>query len=131
MALQWVKDNIASFGGDPDRVTLSGESAGGASVGYHMLSDRSKHLFQRAIIQSGSPSARWAFLTNDKAKLYSKQMFAAVNCTQNDTNLLLQCLRAVPHQLHDNAQSVDSIFFPSLGYQLWIMTSSKTLRTTF
>ena len=110
MALQWVKDNIASFGGDPDRVTIFGESAGAASVGYHMLSDLSKDLFQRAILQSGSPLAPWAFLTTDQAKLRSKLMFSTVNCTQNDTNLLLKCLRAVPDQVVNYAQWVDPNF---------------------
>lgn len=41
-ALQWVKTNIEKFGGDPDSVTIFGESAGGASVHYHMMSPLSK-----------------------------------------------------------------------------------------
>jgi len=52
-ALQWVKANIAAFGGDPGKVTLFGESAGGISTCMHMVSPESKGLFQRAIIESG------------------------------------------------------------------------------
>ncbi len=52
-ALEWVRDNIARFGGDPARVTLFGESAGGVSVMLHMMSERSNGLFHQAIIQSG------------------------------------------------------------------------------
>jgi len=52
--LQWVKDNIASFGGNPDMVTVAGESAGSANIGYMLASPLAKELFQRSIHQSGS-----------------------------------------------------------------------------
>ncbi|MDY8109702.1 carboxylesterase family protein [Fulvimarina sp. 2208YS6-2-32] len=54
MALEWVRDNIGAFGGDPRRVTIAGESAGAASVGFHLVAERSKPLYQRAICQSGA-----------------------------------------------------------------------------
>lgn len=60
MAMRWVRDNIRQFGGDPDNITLIGESAGGCSVHYHMLSPLSKGLFHKAIMMSGTALNSWS-----------------------------------------------------------------------
>eukprot|EP00660_Eupelagonema_oceanica_P010642 gene10643-476_t len=54
LALKWVRDNIAAFGGDPKRVTIAGCSAGGASVGDHLVLPGSWGLFTRAAMHSGA-----------------------------------------------------------------------------
>lgn len=59
-ALQWVQRNIDRFGGDKDMVTIFGESAGSSSVHIHSLAPKSKGLFKRAIMQSGSIINPWA-----------------------------------------------------------------------
>ncbi|XP_061720466.1 cholinesterase 1-like [Cydia pomonella] len=60
-ALKWIQRNIRAFGGDPDNITIFGESAGASSVSYHLLSPMSKGLFHKAIMQSGSSLAPWAY----------------------------------------------------------------------
>ena len=52
-AIRWVKDNIAAFGGDPENITIMGQSAGAMSVQQHCLSPLSKGLFQKAVMSSG------------------------------------------------------------------------------
>ncbi|KAH6929828.1 hypothetical protein HPB50_005979 [Hyalomma asiaticum] len=55
LVLKWVRSNIASFGGDPEDVTLVGQSAGGICVGLHAASPHSQGLFKRALMTSGAP----------------------------------------------------------------------------
>lgn len=58
-ALKWVKKNIASFGGDPDNITIFGQSAGGTSTSALIASRATNGLFHKAIVQSGSSIANW------------------------------------------------------------------------
>ena len=55
-ALKWVKKNIGAFGGNPNKVTIFGESGGGWATSFHLASHASKDYFHSAIVQSGSPN---------------------------------------------------------------------------
>lgn len=72
-ALQWVKRNIAAFGGDPSNVTLFGESAGGESIDHLMLADDARGLFHKAMVQSGGGRAPWPKLSVDLPNLPSAE----------------------------------------------------------
>uniref|UniRef100_A0A914E4M1 Carboxylic ester hydrolase n=1 Tax=Acrobeloides nanus TaxID=290746 RepID=A0A914E4M1_9BILA len=86
MALKWVHANIEVFGGDPDRITLFGESAGAASVSMHMLSQRSAPYFARAILQSGSATAPWAIENRQVALTRAVVLYEHMKCGNMSRN---------------------------------------------
>ncbi|KAJ9588465.1 hypothetical protein L9F63_018198, partial [Diploptera punctata] len=96
LALRWVQQNIEQFGGDPGKVTIFGESAGGASVHYHMLSPMSKGLFHQAISQSGTALNPWAFSATAKERSF--RLGKVLGCTTNNANELLKFLEKVSAQ---------------------------------
>jgi para-nitrobenzyl esterase len=90
-ALRWVHDNIAGFGGDPDKVTIAGESAGGMSVCDHLVAPDSTGSFRAAIMQSAPCQAQYDLPAAQKASL---DYTAEAGCA--DAAVAAQCLRALP-----------------------------------
>ncbi|XP_022818156.1 cholinesterase 2-like [Spodoptera litura] len=84
LALRWINENIDAFGGDPRKITIFGESAGGISVNLHLLSSY-ESLFQRAIIQSGPAVSPWVMQESDNTvpiKLAKALDFATDDITE-------------------------------------------------
>lgn len=85
-ALQWVRENIEAFGGDPDNVTIFGESAGGGSVGTLLAAPSAKGLFHKAIPQSGA--AHWSH-TREVATRVTQRFLETAGVRPGDIDALL------------------------------------------
>lgn len=93
-ALRWTKENISKFGGNPDNITVAGQSAGGASVAYNLISPLTKGMFQRAIIQSSASylSATPMSVAEKKAINFAE----AAGCGRGVDAATATCLRNLP-----------------------------------
>ncbi|XP_044742596.1 acetylcholinesterase [Chrysoperla carnea] len=99
LAIKWIKDNAAAFGGDPDLITLFGESAGGGSVSLHLISPETKGLARRGILQSGTLNAPWSYMTGERADEVAAILVDDCGCNSSllaeNPEKVMDCMRAV------------------------------------
>lgn len=93
LALEWVRDNISSFGGDPNNVTIFGQSGGGAKVNTIMAMPKAKGLFHKAINQSGS--FRTAILEKEETQAIGKETLSQLGL--NDSNV--DSIQNIPYEV--------------------------------
>jgi para-nitrobenzyl esterase len=136
-ALEWVRDHIAQFGGDPHNVTLAGTSAGGQSVGMHLVSPHSAALFHRASVQSAYPTTRWA--TMAEAAAAGDAFAAALGCTNADSAQAVACMRsksrdqiltALPVGVQQVAEPPGQVFWEPVVDGIVIPNQPRTLFET-
>ncbi|XP_061706215.1 cholinesterase 2-like [Cydia pomonella] len=107
-ALEWIKENIAAFNGDKNNITLFGESAGAASVEFHILSGHSKGLFHKAIMQSGTVLCDWVMNDPDTQAPIKLAKYLGLN-TEDIDNALKYISKFDPHDV--NKATID------IGYE--------------
>ena len=117
MALRWIHENIHSFGGSPDQITLFGESAGGVSVGAHMASPLSQDLFSRAIMQSGIPTEKWGKQAVSQNQHNARELAKLVGCRSgDDPDSVIACLSGVDSvQLSRAVLNIPNYQVPGFG----------------
>jgi para-nitrobenzyl esterase len=113
-ALRWVKDNIANFGGDPDNITVAGQSAGGASAAFNVISPLTSGMFHKAIIQSSA-----SYLTAIPMEVAEKKATAfaeASGCGSGADETTASCLRNLP------ADVLMKLSGPAEGFGPYVVT---------
>ncbi|ENN80708.1 hypothetical protein YQE_02876, partial [Dendroctonus ponderosae] len=114
LALKWTYENIHLFGGDKDKITVHGQSAGAVSASYHLLIKQSAGLFRSVIAESGSPLNMYSFIENPKD--YAIQLAQAINpdiSSDADSEEIRDFLLSLDGKTIDNYSKATAIAQPA------------------
>ncbi|CAL8100204.1 unnamed protein product [Orchesella dallaii] len=120
MALRWLKENVEVFGGDPNKITVLGESAGGCAAHLHMFSKMSQGLFHNVISESGSTLHFWA--VNKDPRKQALRYLNQLGCPSENKTAMVECLKSanaydiaeIHRELLDPLREAITIFKPSV-----------------
>ncbi|KAG8531738.1 uncharacterized protein KY384_003370 [Bacidia gigantensis] len=122
LALEWVQQNIAYFGGDPENVTIFGESDGATGVGLQCTAFGGKGgpvPFHRMILESGAPAAD-PLAASDFVANNTAEVAKDVGCLSSDSAQTLACLRRVPYDKLLNATLTHDSSLTAFGFDVFI-----------
>jgi len=123
-ALQWVRDNISGFGGDPTNVTLFGQSAGAASADLMALSPLSRGLFDKLILMGGSAEAIWAVSAKHHVVEYCRRKAVKLGfqCqgewNEEESRRLMEYLRGIPAEKFEKTMLGDRVIIDEMRIPL-------------
>uniref|UniRef100_A0AAU7E3W1 Carboxylic ester hydrolase n=1 Tax=Cupiennius salei TaxID=6928 RepID=A0AAU7E3W1_CUPSA len=112
IALTWIRDNAASFGGDPDHIVLMGQSAGAMSAAGHIMSPLTKHMVKRVILQSGAAMLPMILDENERLYKASQTMATLVGCADKTVTLkthpriIVKCMKRLPPEELSRAEGI-------------------------
>ncbi|KAJ6641267.1 Juvenile hormone esterase [Pseudolycoriella hygida] len=116
MALEWIYENIESFGGNQQKICLFGESAGAACVNFHLLNAKSRKFINTMILQSGSAMCEWNF--QGLAESTALELAKIVGCKGDSIEDAYNTLMTVPvKELYDNCDHVLTEEEENTGYR--------------
>ncbi|XP_030764556.1 venom carboxylesterase-6-like [Sitophilus oryzae] len=113
LALKWVQNNIEYFGGDPDKVTIFGESAGAASVSYILTNSNTSDLYQNAIMQSGTVLCLWTLARNASVKAF--KLGTSLGIITDNSTYLVEQLREVDYKELKSAENTLTTLIEAAG----------------
>jgi carboxylesterase type B len=121
LAIKWINENAARFGGDKSRITITGQSAGSSSVSYQLLFKQTWPFFRNAILQSGAPDFG-LFITPNEADHEAINVANALGCTKLTNQDLLDCLQLEKDAFSLNKIALTHIAVPSIVYENALFT---------
>ncbi len=122
-ALKWVKEDIEHFGGNPNKVTIFGVSAGGTSVALHLLSPLSEGLFHQAIAESGVDLTPFAIQPVSYGLRFAEELAQKLDCTTRGHEAMVACIQGKRDT--DIQKASDSIYYRFYGDLRWAPVVDK------